>query len=248
MLSKSQCLAFITVAFLLAFKPVSFKENQLQFVRVRTAYAEKEEEVSAFLKQNNLKREELQILLRAFKAEKQLQLWAKNANEKQYRFLKTYPFCMLSGQLGPKRKEGDFQVPEGFYFIDRFNPASNFHLSLGINYPNASDKILAKGNRPGGDVFIHGSCVTIGCIPITNEKIKELYILATEAKSNGQAHIPVYIFPARMDSEGLKSLRRTYTDNDLASFWNNLKQGYDRFNKTHKELKFNVARNGLYQF
>ena len=248
MLSKSQFLLFIAAILLLAYKPVSFKETQLQFARVRSAYQEKQELVKNLLQQQGLRDTELRILIRAFKVEKQLQVWAKNLNDKQYKLLKTYPFCALSGQPGPKRREGDYQVPEGFYFIDRFNPASNFHLSLGINYPNASDRILARDNRPGGDVFIHGSCVTVGCIPLTDEKIKELYVIATEAKNNGQSRIPVYIFPSQMDAESLVRLKRAYQDRPLAKFWNNLKLGYDLFNRTHEELKFSVGKDGRYEF
>lgn len=113
----------------------------------------------------------------------------------------TYPFCASSGILGPKRKEGDRQIPEGIYYINHFNPVSNFHLSLGINYPNPSDKILSDPAQPGESFYIHGNCVTIGCIPISDDKIKELYILAVEAYNNGQVKIPVHIFPDRLPNE-----------------------------------------------
>src|SRR5690606_11025729 len=102
-------------------------------------------------------------------------------NGEKFTLVKTYPVCSSSGLPGPKRKKGDRQTPEGFYHIDRFNPQSAFHLSLGINYPNSSDKILGHSD-PGGDIFIHGSCVTIGCVPLTDDLIKEVYVLAVEAK------------------------------------------------------------------
>ncbi len=112
----------------------------------------------------------MDILLRAYKQESELELWAKNKKDKQYTLLKTYKICASSGTLGPKRKQGDIQVPEGFYVIDRFNPVSNFYLSLGVSYPNASDKILGVKGALGGDIFIHGNCVTIGCLPISDDK------------------------------------------------------------------------------
>ncbi len=62
---------------------------------------------------------------------------------------KTYKVCALAGTLGPKRMEGDYQVPEGFYYINEFNPQSNYYLSLGINYPNESDKVSKRFIRPG---------------------------------------------------------------------------------------------------
>lgn len=88
------------------------------------------------------------------------------------------------------------QVPECFYNIEIFNPASSYYLSLGINYPNLSDKIKGEKSKLGGDIFIHGSTVTIGCILITDDKIKEVYIYSIYAKENGQNKIP---FPFKND-------------------------------------------------
>ena len=102
-----------------------------------------------------------------------MEVWIKEASKDYYVLLNTYDFCTTSGTLGPKRKEGDLQIPEGIYTINHFNPQSNFYLSLGINYPNASDKILSDPVHPGGDIYLHGNCVTIGCIPLTDDKIKE---------------------------------------------------------------------------
>src|SRR5690606_4688666 len=125
--------------------------------------------------------------------------------------------------------------------INHFNPQSIFHLSLGINYPNASDKILSDKKSPGSSIYIHGDCVTIGCIPITDDKIKELYVLAVEARNNGQAKIPVHIFPARLTEENFKSLRSEYASNPvLISFWQNLRIGYDGFESTKKIRGFKV--------
>ncbi len=95
---------------------------------------------------------------------------------------------------------GDYQVPEGFYYINEFNPRSLYHLSLGLNYPNASDRMLCDMSQPGGDIYIHGSCVTTGCIPITDGQIEELYVLAAHAKDMGQDFIPVHIFPVNFSN------------------------------------------------
>jgi len=107
----------------------------------------------------------------------------------------------MAGSLGPKRIEGDYQVPEGFYYISEFNPKSEFNLALKVNYPNQSDKLLSDSLRPGGGIYIHGSCITVGCIPITDGQIEELYLLAANAKSNGEDFIPVHIFPVRFDNK-----------------------------------------------
>ena len=89
--------------------------------------------------------------------------------------------------LGHKVSEGDGRTPEGTYFIDRKNPGSSFHLSLGISYPNAIDvaRAEAAGVDPGGDIFIHGRPNgryrkddpdwTAGCIAVKNREIEEIY-------------------------------------------------------------------------
>ena len=184
-------LAMATVAF----APGDFKSDQLRYERVRNAYAKKEATVDALLKPHNIDKSNMEVFFRAFKEEKEFQVWARNKGDERYKLVTTYPFCMLSGKLGPKRRRGDEQVPEGFYHIDRFNPFSSFHLSLGINYPNASDRKLGKKGALGGDIFIHGSCVSIGCIPLTDPLIREVYIFAVEAHDGGQSKIPVHIFP-----------------------------------------------------
>ncbi|HET9532720.1 MAG TPA: L,D-transpeptidase family protein, partial [Blastocatellia bacterium] len=150
----------------------------------------------------------------------------------RFQMVKQYAFCASSGGLGPKRRQGDGQIPEGFYHIDRFNPVSNFHLSLGINYPNRSDRILGGAGRMGGDIFIHGGCATIGCVPITDDGIKELYIVAVAARSYGQSAIPVHIFPTKLDSAGMKRLERKFNgEARLLDFWLNLKLGFDFFER-----------------
>jgi hypothetical protein len=109
----------------------------------------------------------------------------------------------MAGELGPKRKQGDNQTPEGFYAISYFNPRSDFHLSLHIDYPNRRDRAAgADGVKLGGDIFIHGGCLSEGCLAITDEGIRELYWLAVEARSVGQRRIPVHIFPARLGDGG----------------------------------------------
>ncbi|MEM6771921.1 MAG: hypothetical protein AAF597_15170, partial [Bacteroidota bacterium] len=80
------------------------------------------------------------MFLRVFKHEDQIEAWVKPDTAATYALLKTFPVCRKSGELGPKRAQGDLQVPEGIYYVDRFNPNSNYHLSLGLNYPNTADR------------------------------------------------------------------------------------------------------------
>lgn len=239
----------LVLVLLMAVPSQDFRSDQKKYPRVRRAYFDKENEVSELLRQHRLLSSPLQIFIRAFKKEEVVELWAKNEGDSKYTLIKTYPFCTSSGTLGPKRKEGDYQIPEGFYYIDRFNPASNFHLSLGLNYPNKSDKILGHSTRPGGDIFIHGDCVTIGCIPITDDKIKELYVFAVEAKTSGQSKIPVHIFPSKLGEASFKDLKNEYDgDPELLQFWENLKEGFEYFESNRALPKVAIDTRGRYQF
>ncbi|MDB5255465.1 MAG: Pollen allergen Poa pIX/Phl pVI [Chitinophagaceae bacterium] len=211
----------------------SFKSDQKKYPRVKEAYQEKEKITTAQLAAKGIKTSEaIQLYLRAFKEESIIELWAKNSSAKTFQLVDSFEVCSMSGSIGPKRKQGDRQVPEGFYHIDRFNPSSNFHLSLGINYPNASDKIISKVDNLGGDIFIHGSCVSIGCMAITDEQIKELYIYCVEAYSGGQTKIPVTIFPARLTTTNYNRLVRRMPEQK--ELWTELQTAYTLFNTTKK--------------
>ena len=142
-----------------------------------------------------------QMYIRSFKHEGQLEIWLRHAPTEPFVLFKSYQVCALSGKLGPKRKEGDLQVPEGLYYINEFNPNSDYHFSLGINYPNQSDLFFADQQAPGGEIYIHGKCATVGCIPILNNPIEELYVLASIIHQQGQDYIPVHIFPIKFSNE-----------------------------------------------
>lgn len=205
--------------------------------RVQNAVAEKEQKITSLLKLYKLKKDSLNVLFVAYKDNDQLDLYAKNSAEASYRKIDSFAICKRSGKLGPKKAEGDKQVPEGFYHIDRFNPQSLFHLSLGINYPNELDKSLG---RTGSDIFIHGKCETVGCLPMTDALIKEIYLYAAWAKDAGQVNIPVYIFPFAMTDEN-RQQNKAHVDAETLLFWKNLQEGYQLFNTNNKELLFNVA-------
>lgn len=223
----------------------NFKTEQLKNTRVKEAYSAKQDYIEKQLTSKNINLPEVEIYLRAFKSEGILEVWAKNKSQNTYQQVLEYTICQSSGILGPKRKEGDLQVPEGFYYINHFNPQSNFHLSLGLNYPNKSDKVFADKNHPGGAIYIHGSCVTIGCIPLTDDKIKELYILSVEARNNGQSQIPVTIFPFKPTPENIAAIKKNHQyPEETLNLWNDLKQAYDLFQKNKKPLHVEFLANG----
>ncbi len=242
---KTSVLIILSLLFISAGE---FKTAQLKYSRVREAYKTTEITLKGELKKAGFEFGKHSILIRVFKKEKELELWVKNSKQ-VFELFKTYKICAASGALGPKRKIGDYQVPEGFYHIDRFNPQSNFYLSLGLNYPNASDKILSDKTSPGGDIFIHGYCASIGCMAMTDDKIKEIYVLAVEAKNSGQRQIPVHIYPFRMTEDYMKVAAKEFNENkELVSFWNNLKAGYAYFEKDKKLPVVSVNKKGEYVF
>lgn len=125
---------------------------------------------------------ELSIL--AFKEERVLEVYVK-AKDK-WQLLKSYDYTNFSGELGPKLKEGDKQIPEGIYKIEYLNPNSVYYLSLKVSYPNEFDKQKAQiegRDKLGGDIFIHGKDLTVGCIPLGDDAIEEIFILATQVKN-----------------------------------------------------------------
>jgi hypothetical protein len=137
------------------------------------------------------------LVLVGLKAEKQLQLYAKGPGDTRarLRFVRVYPILAASGKAGPKLREGDLQVPEGFYKIDSLNPNSAFHLALRVNYPNPFDKdqAAAEGRTGlGGDIMIHGSNASIGCLAMGDEAAEDLFVLAADT---GTDNIEVILSP-----------------------------------------------------
>jgi murein L,D-transpeptidase YafK len=222
---------------------------QLNHPRVRAAWEEKGPALAAKFQAAKVTFPPQAIFIRILKYEMRLELWARSQAESPYQQVALYDLCTFSGGLGPKRRQGDGQIPEGFYRVISFNPYSRFHLSLKVNYPNASDRILGDPRRPGGDIFIHGDCVSIGCVSITDQGIKEVYLAAAIAWSLGQQVIPVHLLPAELDDQGHGMLRDAFQDRpDLLDFWENLKQGTDFWVKTGRLPNVEVAPDGRYLF
>lgn len=120
-----------------------------------------------------------------YKEDRRMYLLHKN------RVLKSYRIALGFEPSGDKKVSGDGRTPEGDYYIDRRNPRSRFHLSLGISYPNRRDMYEARklGKDPGGDIFIHGRGRgfsflipdwTWGCIAVTDDEIEEIYAMVRD--------------------------------------------------------------------
>jgi murein L,D-transpeptidase YafK len=168
-------------------------------------------------------------LIRAYKKEAELEIW-KMKSDGQYALLKTYPMCRWSGQLGPKKREGDMQVPEGFYPIapGQMNPNSHYYLSFNVGYPNAYDRAY---DRTGGNVMVHGVCSSAGCFSMTDEQVADIYAIARESFAGGQREIQLQSYPFHMTAENLAKFR---LDPNIA-FWKELKNGSDHFEVSKAE-------------
>ena len=227
---------------------INFLDYQRSFPRMSDALKHKEDTLMKQFQEKRLTWPARYIYIRSFKYDSQIEVWVKQEVNEKFSLFKTYRVCAMAGSLGPKRMAGDYQVPEGFYYINEFNPKSQYHLSLGLNYPNSSDRILSDSLMPGGDIYIHGSCVTTGCIPVNNEQIEELYVLAAHAKSEGQDFIPVHIFPIRFDnprsSEYLKKYVKDFPEYRFLA--DELKHAYTYFEKTRKLPVIMVSKTGDY--
>ena len=188
--------------------------------------------------------QDIEVMLVAYKQEKRLHVFLKRKGSKRFDLFWQHPILATSGKLGPKRKEGDRQVPEGIYHIDRFNPNSRFHLSLGLNYPNRSDRILGDSEEPGSDIFIHGDAVSIGCLAMGDKQIEQIYYLAQLAQQKGQLTIPVLIFPFEMTTFNMK--RHNEELPEYSTFWNDLLPAYQSVQQGELP-KFVILPDGRYQ-
>jgi murein L,D-transpeptidase YafK len=226
----------------------TFIDYQRSFPRFSEALKRKEDTLMKQFRDKKLDWPVRNIYIRSFKYDSQLEVWVKYDNNEKYKLFKTYKVCALAGSLGPKRMQGDYQVPEGFYYINEFNPRSLYHLSLGLNYPNASDRILGDSLQPGGDIYIHGKCVTSGCIPIMDQQIEELYILAAHAHSQGQDFIPVHIFPVNFKNEKSNAYLGRYLKQfpEYIKLSNELKQAFNYFEKTKTLPVIMIGSKGEY--
>ncbi len=175
------------------------------------------------------------VFLRIFKGEAILELWMKRQG--RFELFATYPICAWSGRLGPKRAEGDYQSPEGFYTISQgqLNPNSHYHLAFNLGYPNAFDR---AHNRTGAYLMVHGACASIGCYAMTDAVIDEVWKLVKAALDNGQTRVSVHAYPFRLTNEQLTA----FSWHPSARFWRDMKQAYDLFEADHIPPEIAVCR------
>lgn len=156
-------------------------------------------------------------------------VWSKSKN--QYVLYQSFRVCNYTGDLGPKTRGLDYQTPEGFYEITSINENSKYTKALVINYPNEYDRAHGWVNGAGGPIEVHGSCISAGCLAMSQD-IKSLVDLARRSRKSSEVSIPIHIFPFPMTEENLK-IARQKGPKKWISFWENLKQGYDEFENSH---------------
>lgn len=162
------------------------------------------------------------VHIRIFKQSLELELYLEGSDG--FELYRTFPICDVSGMLGPKRFEGDFQAPEGFYTVvpERLHPHSDFHLAFNLGYPNAFDRAMG---RTGSNIMIHGGCASNGCFAMTDYYMEQIYLLAEAALQNGQQDIGVEIYPFRMTEDNLAA----HASSRWIEFWRSLQPAHDHF-------------------
>ena len=230
------------------FSQGSFVDYQKSSVKISSIFNSMEDSVAKQFGEKKLTWPPQEMYIRSFKYDRQLEVWVKATAKEPFKLFKTYKVCMQSGTMGPKRMQGDYQVPEGFYYINEFNPNSNYHLALGLNYPNASDKILSDSLHPGSAIYIHGNCVSIGCIPISDIPMEEVYIIASHVKTSGQDFIPVHVYPVKYNvKKSAEYLAQTLqTKPALIDFAVRLKEAFNYFEEKKQLPLIIVNKKGEY--
>lgn len=238
----NSCL-LVCLGVVFSFQVESFKSQQVKSSRVKAAYTKHWKDLQVLMDSKQVDKNGFDLYIRVFKQENVLEAWVKDKKAKSFTLLNSFPICAKSGSAGPKRKQGDGQVPEGFYEVTVFQPQSSYHLALKVGYPNKSDKLKATAKDPGGDIMIHGNCVTIGCIPIQDEPIEKLYILCVEAKNKGSV-IYTDIYPFKFNPENSRAIAGG--EKSLQTFWNSLKPAYDYFESYKSLPKITTDAKGNY--
>jgi murein L,D-transpeptidase YafK len=205
--------------------------------RVAAARAASGEKIAAKVRAAGMAYPPRELFLRAYKQERELEVWGGSGGE--LKKIAVFPVLAASGGPGPKRREGDKQVPEGCYRVVVFNPKSHYHLSLGLDYPNASDRVLSDPEKPGFDIYIHGGAASVGCLALGDDAIEELFLLASDTLAKDA--IAVHLFPARPPWDELKAAHPRH-----AELWAQLELIHAAFEQTRRVPKVRSERDGRY--
>jgi hypothetical protein len=215
------------------------------------------------------------VVLRIFKREHEIEIWAKNEGQGKMVLVRTIPICAMDFDPGPKIADGDGKTPEGIYHPDFSYQSANWWMwmdldrekvgergqvgkgscfKMCIEYPNDLDRRRTKEmkhTRPGGEICLHGNCVSAGCASFKNADFLPVFAFARHHDTKKFGKLQLHIFPFRFEklSDADKSaLAEKYPYNDawgkqkLLQFWANLKEGYDKFNSNPNPLSVSIGQ------
>lgn len=181
------------------------------------------------------------VFCRLFKEEREFELWVKPNSQAEFSLFKIYRIANFAGSLGPKRKAGDNQTPEGFYHVDPTRMMSDLGVDLG--YPNLFDR---HWKRDGSQAYISNGSKTRNSFTVSEHDMEEIFLIMANAMDGGQKTVRVHSFPFRMVDRGLDKRMQSNPRNDF--FWANLKEGYDFFEIVRRPPSVTVSSKGKYQF
>jgi murein L,D-transpeptidase YafK len=231
-------LAALAIAAAIAFQPFAGAETVPGSPRARAAYtAQKPVLAEALVAQGLTLGSPVYLVITKQPAE--VTAYVQHTDATFHRF-RSWPVCAASGTLGPKTRQGDGQAPEGFYRVrpGAMNPASSYHLSFNLGYPNARDRALGY---TGDFLMVHGACVSIGCYAMTDPVIEEIWTLMQAAFEGGQPGIDVHIYPFPMTAYNLQQ----HEIDPNSPFWRSLAPAWVHFETTGKVPEIRQTR-GIY--
>jgi murein L,D-transpeptidase YafK len=218
------------------------------------------------------------VVLRIFKKERELEIWAKNDGQEKMALVGTIPICAMDFTPGPKVIEGDGRTPEGFYHPEVAYGSRHYWMWMDLDdvdaqgetgrgssfkmcteYPNAVDRKRTKDARhakTGGEICLHGNCVSAGCPSFRNRDFLPVFAFARHHDAKRHGRLQLHVFPFRLDKvDAAKraALAEPYPFLDAVGkervlrFWDNLQEGFDAFNKDPNPLKIGYGA-GVYVF
>jgi murein L,D-transpeptidase YafK len=184
------------------------------------------------------------VFLRVLKEEQVLEVWMQPAGKRDFVHYKTYVLCRPAGELGPRTRSQDSQLPEGFYEIklDSLHPFHWHHLAFEIDYPNAVDRYQ---KRPAAKVLVQGDCVGMGALALSNPNMEEVFTLVSSALHSGQESLQVHLLPFQLTDKKMNQIQAN--ESPWLDFWANLKEGYDYFEIVRRPPGV-VSKRGRYGF
>jgi len=219
-------------------------------------------------------------LIRFFKLERECEIWAKNDSMANMELVTTISVCKMDFKPGPKIIYDNQKTPEGFYAgefsynsdkpwmwmvlteaeVDKWGiPGTGSCFRLFVTYPNRVDRnntLVAGKSNSGGAIFIHGNCVSTGCLSFSNRNYMSVFAFARHHNAKSYGTVQIHIFPFRynqVDEKRRQQLASEYRyvkqlgQDYLLSFWNNLKEGYDKFNLEKNIFKVRIINHRIFR-